>query len=114
WRPILPLQKDPRGRKEGILNSRMKYLISGWIDSKNYSYQEDELPYKFQLIFQGSRDGFSRPAFEKKCYDVRQTVVVIKIKETGELVGGYNPVCWNIKGNSPKEDYNIPTDKSFI
>src|SRR5437588_809822 len=38
----------------------------------------------------------------------------MKIKETGELVGGYNPVCWNIKGKPPIEEYWITTDKSFI
>ena len=41
-------------------------------------------------------------------------MVVIKIKETGELVGGYNPVCWNIEEKSLNERYWIETDKSFI
>ena len=38
----------------------------------------------------------------------------MKIKETGELVGGYNPVCWNKKEKSPNDFYYIETDKSFI
>ena len=38
----------------------------------------------------------------------------MKIKETGELVGGYNPVCWNKKEESPNDPYWIKTDKSFI
>src|SRR5205823_6279947 len=42
------------------------------------------------------------------------TLVVMKIKETGELVGGYNPVCWNMKGKPPNDFYCIKTDKSFI
>src|SRR5947208_6003000 len=92
----------------------MKYLISGWIDLKKYSYKEDELPYEFQLILQGTKDGFSRTIFEQKCYNIEQTIVMMKIKETGVLVGGYNPVCWNIEGKSPNEHYWIETDKSFI
>ena len=38
----------------------------------------------------------------------------MKIKETGELVGGYNPASWNIKGKPLNEEYWITTDKSFI
>src|SRR5437016_4986166 len=38
----------------------------------------------------------------------------MKIRETGELVGGYNPVCWNMKWRSTDDNYWIETDKSFI
>ena len=38
----------------------------------------------------------------------------MKIKATGELVGGYNPASWNIKGKPLNEEYWITTDKSFI
>src|SRR5437588_8087616 len=114
WQPRLLLQRCPRIKEGKLLNSRMKYLISGWIDLKKYSYKEDELPYEFQLILQGTKDGFSRTIFEQKCYNIEQTLVVMKIKETEELVGGYNPVCWNKKEKSPNDYYPIETDKSFI
>ena len=114
WQPRLLLQRCPRIKEGKLLNSRMKYLISGWIDLKKYSYKEDELPYEFQLILQGTKDGFSRSIFEQKCYNIEQTLVVMKIKETGELVGGYNPVCWNKKEKSPNDSYWIETHKSFI
>jgi TLD len=114
WQPRLLLQRCPRIKEGKLLNSRMKYLISGWIDLKKYSYKEDELPYEFQLILQGTKDGFSRTIFEQKCYNIEQTIVMMKIKETGELVGGYNPVCWNLKEKFPNDSYWIETDKSFI
>src|SRR5205085_2101627 len=114
WQPRLLLQMCPRIKEGKLLNSRMKYLISGWIDLKKYFYKEDELPYEFQLILQGTKDGFSRSIFEQKCYNIEQTLVVMKIKETEELVGGYNPVCWNKKEKSPNDYYPIETDKSFI
>ena len=41
-------------------------------------------------------------------------MAIIKIKDTGELVGGYNPVCWNVKEKSLDKEYYIETDKSFI
>ena len=74
----------------------MKHLIFSWVDLGEYFYKEDEddeLSYKFQLVLRGGLDGFSRSVFEQKCYNIGQTMITIKIKETGQLVGGYNPVC---------------------
>ena len=51
---------------------------------------KNNLPYDFKLILQGSQDGFSREVFEEKCYKIEQTVVIMRLKETRELVGGYN------------------------
>src|SRR6266511_3653051 len=114
WQSRLLLQRCTRIKEGKLLNSRMKYLISGWIDLKKYNYKEDELPYEFQLILQGTKDGYARTIFEQKCYNIEQTIVMMKIKETGELVGGYNPVCWNKKERSSNDSYWIETDKSFI
>ena len=96
----------------------MKMLISNWIDIGEKNERLDNLhnlpSYNYELIFCGSQEGFSRTIFEKKCFNIEQTVVIMKLKETGELVGGYNPVCWNLKEKSPDEEYWIETDKSFI
>src|SRR5438105_11763392 len=92
----------------------MKYLICGWIDPAKYFYKNDELPYEFRLILQGTKDGFSRSVFEDKCYNIEQTIVIMKIKKTGELIGGYNPVCWNIREKPLNKEYCVTTDKSFI
>ena len=115
WKPKLLPQKGPRIAK-GLLNYKMKMLISNWIDEKNDGLDNlHNLPsYNYELIFRGSQEGFSRSIFEKKCFDIEQTVVIMKLKETGELVGGYNPICWNLKGESSDEEYFIKTGKSFI
>ena len=81
WKPRLLLQKGPRTeRKRNLLNLHMKCLISSWIDNKIVTYNKNNLPYEFQLIIQGTKDGFSRSVFEKKCYNVEQTIVIMKIK----------------------------------
>src|SRR5439155_26807721 len=74
----------------------------------------NNIPYHFEPIYCGSQNGYARSIFEQKCYNIEQTIVMMKIKETGELVGGYNPVCWNKKEKSPDDGYWIETDKSFI
>ena len=114
WQPKLLPQKGPRKGAGNLLTLQTKYLISGWIDYKDGLYDKNDLPYEFKLIYKGINDGFSRSVFEQKCYNIEQTVTIIKIKDTGELVGGYNPVCWNIKEKSLDEGYYIKTDKSFI
>src|SRR5205085_133811 len=93
-------------------NEELKKDISEW--KKEDFIKLNNITYEFKLILSRTQDGFSRSVFEDKCYNIKQTMVVIKIKETGELVGGYNPVCWNIKEKSLNEIYWIETDKSFI
>src|SRR6266511_1652064 len=114
WQPRLLIQKGPRIAK-GLLNYKMKILIYSWIDERNDELVNlYNLPYNYELIFRGSQEGFSKTIIEKKYFDIEQTVVIMKLKETGELIGGYNPVCWNLKEKSSDEGYWIETDKSFI
>ena len=114
WQPKLLPQKGSRTGTGKLLTLRMKCLISSWIDHEYGLYDKNNLPYEFKLVYQGIKDGFSRSVFEQKCYNIEQTVTIIKIKDTGELVGGYNPVCWNVKGMPLDKHYWIKTDKSFI
>src|SRR5947199_8174225 len=91
--PRLLPQKGPRIAK-GLLNYKMKMLISNWIDEKNDGLDNlHSLSYNYELIFHGSQEEFSRSIFEKKCFNIKQTIVIMKLKETGELIGGYNPIC---------------------
>ena len=117
WKPKLLLLRGPRignGKSKSLLSLEMKSLIVNWIDGNQVSYNENNLPYYFKSIHHGFQDGFSRAVFEEKCYNIEQAVIIMKLKETKELVGGYNPVCWNIKERSPDDNYCIETDKSFI
>src|SRR6266545_4982389 len=67
WKPKLLPEKGPRIEmgKRKLLNLHMKCLISSWIDEKISPYNKNNLPYEFQLILQGMRDGFSRSTFEE-------------------------------------------------
>ncbi|CAG8711922.1 3063_t:CDS:2, partial [Acaulospora morrowiae] len=70
-------------------------LISSWIDrlgQKRYLYEE--IPYRFQLLVRGTKDGFDSKIFHEKCDDKGKTVVVMKIHSTGEVIGGFSPVSW--------------------
>ncbi|RHZ81713.1 hypothetical protein Glove_117g211 [Diversispora epigaea] len=78
-----------------ILTKEQVLEISTWIDKKEVTYKINNLPYKFELILRGSRDGFGNDVFWNLCNQKTNIVVVVKVKDTDEIVGGYNPKCWD-------------------
>ncbi|RHZ44696.1 hypothetical protein Glove_712g15 [Diversispora epigaea] len=73
-------------------------LLSSWIDrlgQKRYLYEE--IPYRFKLLVRGSRDGFDSNTFHERCNEKGKTIVIMKIHDTGEVIGGYSPIMWKTK-----------------
>ncbi|RIB30297.1 hypothetical protein C2G38_2153073 [Gigaspora rosea] len=52
-------------------------------------------PYEFRLLNRGTRDGFTSDSFWNLCDKQKNLVVVMKVKGTDEILGGYNPVGWD-------------------
>ena len=109
----------PRSIKsDGIIDSKIVNLnivstISRWIDkvdinSKFAQFRGLYLPYKFELLLRGSRDGFTPKKFHELCDNKPHTVTFIKVKGAEEIIGGYNPTMWKSSGNWHK------TKDSFI
>ncbi|PKC03030.1 hypothetical protein RhiirA5_424367 [Rhizophagus irregularis] len=82
-------------------------LVSKWIDKLEITDKVKNL-YEFKLILRGSRDGFSSSKFHEICDDQSHTISIIKVKDSNEILGGYNPLPWNSRGG-----YGITRD-SFI
>ncbi|EXX70739.1 uncharacterized protein OCT59_025297 [Rhizophagus irregularis] len=96
-----------------IVNSGIISTISRWIDKiviNDNNFNESYLPYKFELLLRGSRDGFTPKKFHELCDNKPNTVTFIKIKGTEEIIGGYNPVIWE----SPKMASWGKSNDSFI
>ncbi|RIB27947.1 hypothetical protein C2G38_2159257 [Gigaspora rosea] len=55
-------------------------------------YHFTNLPFKFMLIYRASCDGFGIENFHKNYDNKGPTVVVIKVRNSGEIIGGYNPL----------------------
>ncbi|RGB26078.1 hypothetical protein C1646_770900 [Rhizophagus diaphanus] len=82
-----------------IVNLNIISIISRWIDKvdfySKFSYLRGlYLPFKYELLLRGSRDGFSPKKFHDLCNDKSNTVTFIKVKGTSEILGGYNPSIW--------------------
>jgi hypothetical protein len=93
--------------KSMIISDQHIELISKWID-KSESSDKLTSSYDFKLLFRGSRDGLTQNKFHQCCDNKSRTVTIIKVKDSNEILGGYNPVEWKYDGG-----YEITKD-SFI
>ncbi|CAG8753414.1 17524_t:CDS:2, partial [Racocetra fulgida] len=88
-----------------VINPEQIEQIISWIDPSSSS-----INHGLELILRGSQDGFTENIFYKKCKNINKTVIVLKVRETTEILGGYNPLTWDKqKGQRYKE-----TNDSFI
>ncbi|RHZ83834.1 hypothetical protein Glove_87g34 [Diversispora epigaea] len=93
-----------------MINNEHVAELSSWIDRKSINYSLTNIPYEFQLILRGSRDGFHPKTFWDMCHGHAGTITVAKVAGTDEIVGGYNPLAWN----NSKRGSKMETNDSFI
>ncbi|RIA80631.1 TLD-domain-containing protein [Glomus cerebriforme] len=96
-----------------IINQNQEYLLlfANWIDKKKEKKESKyirTIPYEFDLLYRVSRDGGTIKAFHNKCDNRGPTIVIIKIKGSEQIIGGYNPFEWD-----SSDKYKYTTD-SFI
>ncbi|PKC58525.1 hypothetical protein RhiirA1_541027 [Rhizophagus irregularis] len=79
-----------------IITIQHAELISEWVDKLEIEDKVDKMKnfYEFKLIFRGSRDGFTPKRFHEICDNQSHTVAIIKVKDSNEILGGYNPIAW--------------------
>jgi hypothetical protein len=76
-----------------IITSQHAELISKWIDGLEIMDRVKN-SYEFKLIFRGSRDGFSPIKFHEICDNQTHLISIVKVKDSNEILGGYNPISW--------------------
>ncbi|CAG8740268.1 6570_t:CDS:1, partial [Racocetra fulgida] len=106
-----------------IISAKDAALIANWIDKEQKGhYRFKDIPFKFDLIYLASLEDFSINKFHSKCDNKEPTVVIIKVRNSGEIIGGYNPLNWRStelmkNRNLPSNvynDYKCETSRSFI
>ncbi|RGB30151.1 hypothetical protein C1646_711827 [Rhizophagus diaphanus] len=96
-----------------ITKSQHFAIFASWIEKKNDSYYNiNNIPYKFNLLYRASRDGNTAAAFHNLCDNKGPTIVIAKIANSEQIVGGYNPLDWKPILN--KDNYYKSTNDSFI
>ncbi|CAG8802184.1 7763_t:CDS:2, partial [Racocetra persica] len=95
-----------------IIDAKGAALIASWIDKKRgLPYHFKDMPFEFELIYRASQENFSIKKFHVNCDNKGPTVVVIKVLNSKEIIGGYNPLDWRSKNY---HDYKYKTSESFI
>jgi hypothetical protein len=101
-----PKTNSPPSRKPNLkyqldstlIESKHIPLFASWIDRKNSShYNKKNIPYDFKLLY-CSRDGNHKTdidSFHKNCDNKGATIWIAKIKNSTQLIGGYNPLDWD-------------------
>src|SRR5581483_9814331 len=93
-----------------IINLNEASLIVNWINAVKH---EGEIT--FNLLIRGSRDGFNRGIFHACCDNMGPTVTIVRVKNSNEILGGYNPCNWESREADINSDYNYDSTKeSFI
>ncbi|RHZ44046.1 hypothetical protein Glove_768g9 [Diversispora epigaea] len=110
-RELPPRIEEPRKSLSDIISEEHAAEISTWIDRRETAYTLTNIPYEFELILRGTRDGFAPQTFWDICHGHACTVVLVKVKGTDEIIGGYNPLAWD---NSNIDDEWMETKDSFI
>ncbi|PKY52129.1 hypothetical protein RhiirA4_546986 [Rhizophagus irregularis] len=90
-----------------IISPDHAFLIGNLI--KITRQDDSDIFYDFNLLVRGSRDGFESENFHKLCDEKGPTITVISVKNTNEILGGFNPLNWL----SNSVEY-VETDESFI
>ncbi|GBC03012.1 hypothetical protein RclHR1_04930009 [Rhizophagus clarus] len=84
-------------------------IFASWIDKKeDIYYIEKNIPYKFKLLYCASKNNYSPAVFHVKCDKKDATLIVAKIKNSEQIIGGYNPLNWETSRR------DVSTIDSFI
>ncbi|RHZ89613.1 hypothetical protein Glove_13g178 [Diversispora epigaea] len=110
---LTPRTEEPNEPFSTIISEEHAAEISSWIDRKISNYSTTNIPYKFELILSGIKDGFAPQTFWNICHGHAKTVVIMKVKGTDEILGGYNPLEWDNSYNCPWNQW-METKDSFI
>src|SRR5581483_1167315 len=102
-----------------LIESKHIPLFASWIDKKESSYYNDkkDIPYDFKLLYRSNRDGIGTDSFHRNCDNKGATIWVAKIKDSTQLIGGYNPLDWTSengwKSTADSFIFNFPNGKNI-
>ncbi|EXX64220.1 hypothetical protein GLOIN_2v1843016 [Rhizophagus irregularis DAOM 181602=DAOM 197198] len=100
--------------KSNIIEPILAKIIINWIDKKDTMYTRtiNDPLYKLELIYLNIRDGFSNKSFRNKCNGRMANLVLIKVKQSNKIFGGYSPIGFSSLGES-EEGYFVENNGRF-
>ncbi|GBC06528.1 hypothetical protein RclHR1_00690018 [Rhizophagus clarus] len=98
-------EKSSKKIDSKIITFQHTVLISKWIDRLEITDWVKGL-YEFKLLYRN--ESGVKEDFHKFCDNQPGTVTIVKLKDSNEIIGGYNPIEWKNTNN-----YGVTKD-SFI
>ncbi|GBC52840.2 hypothetical protein GLOIN_2v1481798 [Rhizophagus irregularis DAOM 181602=DAOM 197198] len=68
-----------------LIESNRVPLFASWIDRKDSSYNKNDIPYEFKLLYRSDRDGFNSKSFHINCDNKGATIWIAKIKDAKDI-----------------------------
>ncbi|GET03440.1 carbohydrate-binding module family 13 protein [Rhizophagus clarus] len=96
-KPRINEEIDLSNIDSNIINYKHVEFISKWIDRLEITDKLNN-QYEFKLLYRGSRDGFTKEKFHRMCDNKPRTVTIVKVRDSNEILGGYNPIKWRPYG----------------
>ncbi|KAL1918237.1 uncharacterized protein VTP21DRAFT_3503 [Calcarisporiella thermophila] len=66
--------------------------------------------FDWQILFRASQHGRDSRSFHRHCDNQGATIVILRVRGTGEILGGYNPDSWKAIGGGRF----MPAQESFL
>ncbi|CAG8612723.1 12743_t:CDS:1 [Funneliformis caledonium] len=78
-----------------IIDSEQAFLLANFIKLMKKEVLNTFM--KFELLVRGSRDGFDVKTFHENCSNKGPTITIACVKDTNEILGGFNPYSWGFE-----------------
>ncbi|GES76324.1 carbohydrate-binding module family 13 protein [Rhizophagus clarus] len=108
---IVEGDKEIKDIDSNIITNKHVEIILKWINRLEIT-DKMTTSYECKLLYRDSRDGLSGTyrfdRFCEICKNISCTLLVIKMKHSNEIIGGYNPIEWKFN-----DSYGVTKD-SFI
>ncbi|EXX72751.1 uncharacterized protein OCT59_006024 [Rhizophagus irregularis] len=93
--------------ESNIIKPRLSSIIINWIERKdsNYNGKKKDTVYNFNLIYRKSRDGMFNN-IQNICTEQGAILVLIQVKYSEKIFGGYNPIGWHNNNPSNNRSFN--------
>ncbi|CAG8551866.1 7099_t:CDS:2 [Ambispora leptoticha] len=117
---LSPPRFPPMKIDSTIIKPKHASLIASWIDG-NAKVESDYIPQAFKLLYRSSCDGISAKKFHAKCDKAGSTILIVKLRDSEQILGGYNPITKGFKrawfsssrGNQTGFVFSFSSEKSI-
>ncbi|CAG8494302.1 18884_t:CDS:2 [Gigaspora rosea] len=98
-----------------IIGRKHLSIIASWLEKQDTNYFEKrKLSYSFSLIFRASQDGSSSDKFHNLCDNKGPILIISKIRQNGQIIGGYCPIDLKPGLNPRHNESWLASQDSFV